>query len=335
MLKRSDVETIADKIQDLVEEWGEDATNSVSWNGERVQDFEFVADKIHQEMDPLATMDIEFDARRIVLAIDELDRQIQVWKEARDLSPDSEAAHPGGNRDLWAAFREIADARSRMVRRPKPEPIKDLIDQGVSDRQIAKIYHWRTDEGAPDVARVSREKADPGSEYDPAKWSHPLDEHDRKELDGLWATRQKLFDEWQAKAKVRTLEAPETIEELIRQRVGSKQIAKMKNTTVEAVKEVAAQIAVPLDGQFVPRVSPADRQAAIREAESEQDEKARQRMIHESSHPEVESLEERVVLCHLEGLATADIAEALQDKHPGLRHQKVTAIIKKAETANA
>lgn len=332
MLSRTEVNDVITKIERIVLDWENDNSAVIRWRGERVRDFSIIADQLLDELDAFATMDIADDAKPTVLAVDELDRAIQQWKEAMDIAPESDIAHPGGNSAVWNAYSEVIRAKNRRSGRPKPEPIQTLIDQQVSDRQIAYIYSWVDADGSPDLHRVAREKAEPGSEYDPAKWVHPLDVKDRQEIERQWDERQKVFDEWQAKQSPNgPLTAPETIEELIRQRVGSQQISMMKNVTVDEVRRVAAEIGVPLDGQFVPRVAPADRQAAIRESEAEGEAKAEARMVAELSHSEIADMNERIVTCHLEGLSNKQIAEALKGDFAELSANKVAAIIKKEE----
>lgn len=66
---------------------------------------------------------------------------------------------------VWSSYGALKKAMVAEVTAPQREieSVADLVGQGVSDAQIAKIYGWYGNMGQPDVSRVLRAKADPNT----------------------------------------------------------------------------------------------------------------------------------------------------------------------------
>lgn len=304
----------------------------VRWRtGPRKAISDSLIESFHEMFEAVATDDVSDDIKPIVLKIDAFEDALAEWAEACDLTP--EDADPRGSAKLWAAFREVISSLTEYRPR-KAESIETLVAQKVSDRQIAMIYGWKQEDGSPDTTKVLEEKANPGTHYDPETWVHPSEMKAKAELDARWALRMDRVDA-RVVAKHTQREAPETLEELIQQRVPSKQIAKMKRVDVELVRQRAAELGVPLDGQFVRRTSPADKMAELREADADREAELAQKMQPDADESGEPSLLERILELYVDGKSPQQIADELKADHPKLTYQKVSRMIQEAEQQTA
>lgn len=330
MLERSTVASAVRRVQDEIAIWQASDSPFVQWRGRtRKAISDLLIQAFHGLFDLVGTDDVANDAKNIILKIDAMEDALADWAQACDLTP--EDADPKGSTALWAAWTEVLDALKQQRPR-KPEDIATLVEQKVSDRQIALIYGWRDEAGEPDLAKVREEKAKPGTHYDPTQWVHPAEVKIQAAIDQAWAERQQRIDD-KVVSRHMPMVAPESIEELIQQRVPSKQIAKMKRVDIEEVRAVAARIGVPLDGQFVRRVSAVDRLADIRDEETQREASLEHQMARQtpSGDSETSGLEDRVLDLYLDGQSPQEIAAALASEFPNLTYQKVGRIIKTAE----
>lgn len=329
-LSRQDLAAGLKTLDAEVARWEAADAPIVRWrNGPRKAISDRLIELFHELFEAVATADVADEIKPTVLKIDAFEDVLAEWAEECDLSP--EDADPRGPIKLWAAYREIAMALTEYRPR-KAEPIETLITQKVSDRQIALIYGWKQPDGSPDTAKVLEEKAEPGKHYDPATWVHPSEAKAKAELDARWAQRSDRVDARVADKHTRP-EAPETIEELIQQRVPSKQIAKMKRVDVEEVRQRAIELGIPLDGQFVRRTSPADKMAELREAEADREAEMAKKMEQQNADddPGDPPLIEQILSLYIDGKSPQQIADALQADHPKLTYQKVSRMIQEAE----
>lgn len=329
MLTRQKLAPLLKALDTDVARWEAADAPIVRWrNGPRKAVSDSLIESFHELFEEVATADVADDVKATVLKIDAFEDALAEWAEACDLSP--EDADPRGPISLWSAYREII-ASLTEYRPRKAEPIETLVAQKVTDRQIAMIYGWKQPDGSPDTAKVLEEKAEPGKHYDPATWVHPSEVKVKAELDARWAQRTDRVDA-RVVAKHTRPAAPETIDELIQQRVPSKQIAKMKRVDIEEVRQRAAELGIPLDGQFVRRTSPADKMAEMREADADRDADLAKKMQRDTEDPaEPQSLVERVLDLYLDGNSPQQIADELRADHPKLTYQKVSRMIQEAE----
>lgn len=329
-LTRKKLGPLFQECRDLIAKWDNGSEPVVSWHQVPVK---AISDAVVKAwfalIEAAGTMDVEPSLKPAVLALDEFEDQFRNWAEYCEIAPDD--THPGGTPALWNAWSSFAEAMDQPIYR-KPESIESLTAQGVGDRQIALIYGW-SDEAGPQANKVVEERAKPGTHYDPNKWVHPAERRRISEADSQWSKRELRVDE-RIIEKHTVREAPESIEELINQRVPSKQIAMMKNVDVDEVRRVAAAIGIPLDGEIIRPIelSPADRLAEMRDQE-DRTHAALQQSANNQRQPQQQpqTIEEAVLTLYLEGTAPGGIAEAMQDIAPGITTQKVSAIIQKAE----
>ena len=274
--------------------------------------------------------DIADDAKLLVIEIDHFDGAFQRWEEG--VTANSESTNPGGTSELWNAWRSLVAQANRKVVRKLPTPIRELIEvQKVSDRQIAVQYGWFRADGTVDVAKVREELESPGTHYSPETWVHPSDARRQKQANELWAKRvSRWTPKGQAKARK---EAPETIDELILQGVGSNQIALMKGVSVEEVRDRAAYLGRPIDGGVPVRSTvPAERMADIRREEAEQTERAR-RASEPVPYPDQKRLPEKIQAMHNDGMTPGEIVDALRWHFASVTTEKVLRIVESEATA--
>lgn len=330
------VEAIRSKLEAVntaVRNWDQDPASTVTrWRGRQVRLFPLeVVEALHDLFDTCETMDATREAKSLALKVDAIDEALMDWAEGRELAPENFT--PEGSPQIFDA---LVAANAHKDRRPREvEPIKSLLAQKVGIAQIAKMYGWKRDDGSADIRKVEEEIANPGTHYDPVTYAEASMAKYWSDIDAKWHERAKRVQTTVAAREVR--EAPESIDELIEQQVPSKQIASMKRVTVEEVKARAAELGIPLDGQFVRRVSPIDRLSQVREEEADQKAELEAMMAEElvaDSHPEIEDLTERVLACFLDGLTHQQIAKAISaDTGEKLSYQKVGKIIRDAEEA--
>lgn len=148
------------------------------------------------------TVPAELNALRDAICGD-FDEQVETFHSRSD----KERLLPG--RLMWAAVEAVITAREKKVEPPKippVEPMQQLIKQGCSNAQIAKMYElWKTDSDGniardnmdmpiPDVAFVEKERKEPGSVDTPEF----REQTDRRRYDSLFnrrpEPRHRAFD---------------------------------------------------------------------------------------------------------------------------------------------
>jgi hypothetical protein len=323
-ISKESVRELCESASHAVETWESQDTPVVRWRGNARKAISgALIEAWYGMIDAVSTMEVEDDAKSTVLAIDEFEVVLEEWATKCDVSPDE--ADPKGSHDLWVAWRSIVESLA-VVKRKKPEPLKQLIAEKLSDRQIALAYGWKDETGEPDIQKVREEKESPGKHLDLDTWVHPAEVKEKAEIEAKWASRPehlagKKLTESQKK------DAPESLDDLIRQRVPSAQIARMKNIELEAIQKRASELKIPLDGQFVPSMSPADQMSDVREADAQREAEIERLMQDEGDSPL--SLPDQVAMLHAEGNDVDAIVDALKPDFPKLTKAKVAKIVEK------
>jgi len=310
------------RTQSVIEAWEsmpDEASPVVNWRGgARKAISEAVANAWADLIDYCDTPDFADDAKQTVLAIDKFEDALAAWSTAVDVDPSS--ADPGGSQPLWTTWE--AARQTKPTRIVQPEPIKSLIEvQGVSDRQIAKQY------GFDDIRMVREEYEKPGTHYNPKTWQPGWH---RKQLASVlteWESRSSRRRHANPNAPKPERIAPESLDQLIEQRVPSKQIAKMKGISVDEVKERADYLGLPMDG-IAPTLAAngADRMADIRRQDDLAYAQAKQ-MGQRGPHGDIENVLDRVAACAADGMNPGAIAAALKSEYPGLTGPKVAKML--------
>ena len=300
-----------------------------------------VSEDVQQAADLLfelvATEDIEnsLDCRRLVLAIDEFDTAFCDWAEKCQHNPDR--TDPSGTPDVWAAYQRMLDAKMpRVFKHPEPIGALQALKPPTSPQQIAKIYGWYLPNGQPDTDKVQEEITSPGKHYNPTQWTHPGYVREKAAADARWEQRAKkpTANRPQREDARGPREAPESIDELITHGINAKQIAKMKRVTEEQVRDRAAALGIPLDGNLV---SAFYRQTKTQDEEQEIKQRAEtMRVATFNSHEELGTdLVGRVTAMCADGVKPKDIAKALENAFPGINPQRVVKIRDEAKVAAA
>jgi len=334
---RSQLVSLAKSVSGVIERWeaaNTDEAPHVVWRGRPTKAIsEAMVESFEEMFGTVSTLDIDVDAHAIALAIDAFNDRYDEWAEQSELSP--EMTSPSGSPEMWSTWRElITTLADRPVR--SIESIAQLDIEKVGDRQIALIYGWAQSDGSPDIQKVREERANPGTHFDKSKWVHPQDAADAAEVAARWSQRSLRIAASDAMGEASM--APETLDDLIRQDVSSKQIAMMLNIEVAEVKERARLLNIPIDGQFVPSVSPHDRMQDIRDADQD-----RKRKLHQAaSQAEMRAAEtdpatmaERILSLAADGQKPKQIVRTLASDFSDLTEAKVAGILAHAEKAES
>jgi hypothetical protein len=322
-LTRTDVLKAVVRTNEVLKDWDASDSPNTNWRGMVVKQMSRAVESALDDLCSLSSQtDVADDARDLLMAIDQVAIEFQAWAEAIDIAPDT--VHPSGTSQLRTALavvREKCGERQRVL----PDSIRDLMAIGTSDDQICKTYGFLKSDGQPDLAALSEEKEKPGTHFDPKTWVPPHFARIQREINERWSSRVPI--DYQPVAEIhqpreRRID-PTPIDDLIGQNVPAEQIARMKAMSVEEVERYAMENKLPLNGRII---KPQDM------SDNEKNELAKRQIdLHPKSHPDIESMEDRILACAIDGLKPVEIAEALSVDHPGLSWQKVNALIKQFE----
>lgn len=324
---KTEIATVFGQIEEAIDRWEQAEHPIVDWIAGPTK---AISEELEESLSILcqfcAATDAEQDAKPIILALDAFAAEWESFLTARDMSPES--VHPSGTPELWTLLREF---RRSFTTRPRrlPEPIRDLIElPDMSNETICKIYGFLDENRSPDYAKLQEEIRNPGTHYDPTTWVHPSDKKHWDKIESRWLARSPIPIESFTTGQPRQRAiAPESLDELLAQGVGSEQIANMKNMLREEVIAYAQQHGIPVDG-------------SVSNVPSREDAEHKQQLLNQrrqqsipNSHPEVDDMEERVLACAADGMKPSDIAEALQTTWPDFNWQRARSIIQKHQQA--
>lgn len=172
--------------------------------------------------------------------------------------------------DFWRAIHEISEARKEFERPTKsetpPDSVKVLHDQKVGIDQIAKIWGLYTEDGRPDLGRVSQELARPGSVIND-DYEHPNVKKARDKMEAAYADYQAVLRDAKGSQKTEREPCKETPEELYQQGVRPEQAAKMLMRDSEEVFD--------LWNQFLDKVGPPQYEVPVTSRFGDVDEQGR------------------------------------------------------------
>ncbi len=288
MLTKDQLVTLINRIESLRQEW--DAQKPE----ERGGIWRELCDAFARLRQSIDTHEVEQEAWAIVLLADDVADRYADWEHAVGALRDPAL---GFTKTLWEAVAQLVAEVARKP--PKQESVAELVAQGISYGQVAKLCNWYTATGSgtrvPDIDKVREELRNPGT-HRPAP--------DPREIERLLAIEER----WAARgpARLRKLlrqRPPETLEDLLDQKVPLRQIGKMFHVSMDEVRRVA-QAAGIVPEEDVPPMSEQQRRFA-RDQETA-------RILRLDSHPEAADLRERVLLLHADGLPDADIVAVLR-----------------------
>lgn len=196
---------------------------------------------------PLLSESADKHAQTIHVAVYELIEAWEDWKRTRPM------AGPNVRISTGPRMIDKADQLERALAPPIAkclETVFDLLDQKVPQNKIAECLDWKDQFGEWDHERVRLEIAAGREACKPAtKQILRIDLTSRYgDVLRLWPALmdRKAHDQRQIEAAKPV--APESLEELIAQKVSVKQIAEMKGISQEEVEERAKQMGVRIPG---------------------------------------------------------------------------------------
>lgn len=288
---------------------------------------------------------IPADCRELARAVDRFDADhLTPWLGEMDRSNKQAILPPNA---FWAALEAIS-SHLLAVTTPamKPlEPIKDLVAQGVSPTQIAKIYGFKDVRGNWSEAMVREELAKPGT-HTGEGW---VDPRLQRKIDRQTARAEAVGRAREVVARKiarREAQPKESLQELIEQGVSLDQIVKIFRTTPDDILAQCRAEGLPEPAAAPPGTSMASIYAT--DAEVERGEafvrQAGQAGRHteeviegdegdesgDDAEPQASSqtLEQQIVACHLQGLGVEETVQALQHLE-GAGPRKVKAVVKR------
>jgi hypothetical protein len=224
----------------------------VEWEGGLSRSFELLEPAVVQLMQDLQDNTvIEKSAWAIVLAIDEFITATIEWAEQVKVNP--RGTNPSGSKAVWDAYREVRPAmEDRLPERL--ESVASLLSlRGITPQQVAVIYDWYDESGNPDVDRVEEERLNPGRHT--AGTRNPARVKREKEIEARWKKRCEEFGGYDPSVfdgsdsteqpPRKDPPAPESFEELLSyEGMTLEQVARMKQVSIDEVREHAREIAV-------------------------------------------------------------------------------------------
>ncbi len=173
-----------------------------------------------------------------------------LWKAWRAHVVDDELALP--SKEVWTALHAVEDVIAELEGgSPKViESIKELDRQQrhsggtLTDAQICRMYEWVDASGDLELWRLREERESPGKHI-PADYVHPAE---KKRRGKLAAKKQKMVELHQRsilKCEALMASAPESLADMVAQKLSARQMANMMHCSVADV--VAACAAQGLD----------------------------------------------------------------------------------------
>ena len=246
------------KLKIAIEDWSNDDSKKfdVSYAGGTVKAFsrdleDAVEYFLNATADAGKTVDV--DARESVMAIDSFCAHYEEFK--RLAAEESPYAPPSGSTELWSSWSNLCDHFLTRPNYPKPQAIKTLIEQKVGQMQIATIYGWFTDNGAPDVEKVADELAKPGTHYKPDEWQHPAKASKRRIVDAAWKTRRSSREaNFETKSDLETMGkfVPPSLDEMVQAGAPAKQISNVHRISVEEAEQLLIEAGTNPKREIVP-----------------------------------------------------------------------------------
>ncbi len=229
MAATMEAKSIEDSVSNMLkthEQWANSNEPSINLNYKTV---------VEDMFDAWATADIPASFRRLYEAV--LRLQVEWEKFGLNRSENRPNPHEGYWRALAEVQREFSGYQEQSI--PEIEPVWLLVQQGVPMMQIATAIYGQDGIGPflinrkPRLDLVAQEAKTPGSVI-PKDWVHPAVAEkmaeQRKKLENRLQRTRELAQEHG--------DAPETVEQLLAEGVGHKQIARMKGLSIQQVIDI-------------------------------------------------------------------------------------------------
>lgn len=330
-----------------VDAWNEDKDGPfITYKGEYTKTFSAELEEGVASLDQFV-MENEFavDAYEIVLAIDRFVDAAIEWAHAFRVSPNHN--DPAGSVGMWSAFDEVCHLCDHPVTWPPVESIEQLMREGATITQVAKIYGLWIDKDqeiadSHQIELLRRDRAkyaefmktweNPNKVKYDRKWQTAWNERQR-ELETREDFRTSLASDDYTEGTKELPVAPEPLEELAElPGMTIQQIANMKQMSVEEVRERLIEIRKPLDASMQAEIARAMRDDAQARREDPQNLKAVAGRLSDmevaelDTHTELDSMELRVLAMLDDGLPPGTVSRALAGDYPGLSYENVVYV---------
>lgn len=316
------------ELTEVVDAWRESPEPTTSWRGNEHK--QCLSQGLTQGFDELATAleatNFPEDEWEIVLGADLFISQYESWNTRYSIRPDM--VDPAGTVEMWGAWENL-----QRLRQPRPtkmvEPIEDLIAQGLSQRQIAKIYGWQKSDGTWDEGAVQAARRDPAydprkPEFDESKLHSPAEREHMQIVEDRWDERTaRISKQVEERIHEETRIAPESIHDLVQlASMSVKQIKKILPDVTDAeIQEACEAAGVRLnDQQWATSTRPASAAERLRQQEAEEAKAAKkhreiQKKAIDSDPPaDDEDLILRMVALSDEGFSATDISKIIGEQ---------------------
>lgn len=142
------------KLIKAVHDWERNDSSDilVPWMQSRVKGFSHALELAFENfLDETADAgrDVAPDSRLFICRIDQLAHEYDRFK--RGIAEESPSCSPGGTDGLWRSLRNVEEAFKQTPNLAKPQPVRQMIEDGVTVMQIASIYGWVDEYNNPDV----------------------------------------------------------------------------------------------------------------------------------------------------------------------------------------
>lgn len=333
-LELVDVVDAMQAFREIVDEWRLSGEPSTYFQGQIAQQMSAEVSQAADELfERLANRDVSgYRAKQLVIAIDAFEDAFVSWLD--DINNQMQV-HPGGSSAMWNLFDQSLTLLDHPPGEKKPESIEQLLREKVPYQQIAKIWGLVLPDGSGDVARLNEEIANPGTHIK-SDWMSSDEQARRRDIDRRWQSRVEELDRAEAKQAAQTAgmgdDCPESLEDLIQQRVPIAQIARMKEMSEDEVRHKCVEMEVAIDSSVIgyadTSYTPADDEQQEKTEETRLDDALRAAKV--NNYPEL-SKEERIVKLSKDGNRPSEIAKLLETAYPGITYQQVNTILRKAK----
>lgn len=232
---------------------------------------------------------------------------------------------PRPSDSFWASVRGVINSRKGATRRTfnAPEPVFLLLEQKVSEKQIALIWSVDgkgpfTSAFGPDVVKIREEAKEPGKHT--AEWVKEQTERLQSEVTKLVSRSLERTEEAEQDRPIRNRFVPDpaTIEQLLREGQFPQVIAKVKGVTLAEVYAEAKRIGVDVAENDLISAP------AVTNASAPQP---------KTPVATATSLDDRIRELYADGKGAAEIAKELKAEFPAINPQKAAAVIREAKKA--
>jgi len=286
--------------------------------------------------------DIPKDCRKLFREADALATEWNTWLDVAVANGDPTAV-PSIKSPVWAAMERLYDARKDAETRDPPpiETIQQLEKQGLNDKQICRIYGWWLAPKVEDIGKLQEERLKPGT-HTGKDFVHPLLRRQQDDEQKRAVARAEFRKAQEEKLAKLEHVAPESVVDLVNQKLSAKQIGKMYGQSTNWVFRECERLGItppPMDYDD-PRTVRAPSEPALPEsiaramdAEQQRPTRRVRKTVEDYGEPKESpagpvSVEDRVLAYANQGKQPEDIAAAMKADGEPVTPRRVEAILR-------